>query len=91
MKLPTNLDWRVRAATDLTVLVAFLLVLSSQGAPGWAMTLAVLFATSPSRLALAGDLAALQTTLRTNVKDEAHASLEKQATLLQKFLDALKS
>lgn len=85
------IDWRLRAAADLIVLAAFLFVLSSQDAPGWAMTLAVFIAIHPSRIAIAGDLAALQTTVKTTIKDEGHAQLERQKTLMQKFLDAWKS
>lgn len=54
------------------------------------MTLAILVAMSPSRVAMAGDLAALQATVKATIKDEAHASLVKQAALLQKFLDVWK-
>ena len=68
MKLPASLDWKVRAAIDLTVAAAFAVMLWSQGAPTWAITLLVYLATKPSRVSLAGDLAAVQSTVRVELE-----------------------
>ena len=66
MKLPASLDWKVRAAIDLTVAAAFIVTMYSQGAPTWSLTLVLYLATKPSRMTLAGDMSALQTTIVNN-------------------------
>lgn len=57
------LDWRARAAIETVAAAAFLLALFVQGAPGWALTLALFVATRVSRVAIAGDLAAVQSSV----------------------------
>ena len=62
MKIPA-LDWRARAAVDAAVALAFAGIMYSQGAPGWAITLLLYLSTRASRLAVAADVAAVQSSV----------------------------
>lgn len=61
MKLPAYLQDLV---AETVVLVSILGILAYMGAPGWALVLACFVSTRSSRLALANDRRALQSTLQ---------------------------
>lgn len=64
---PGSMHWRTRALIDLVVLCVIAFIMHVQGTPAWAQTLLVYIATRPSRLDMAGDFAALQSTTRVKL------------------------
>lgn len=59
----------VRSLGDLVVVVTAIVSMHFQGAPAWAMTLALLVATRASLLVTAMDLAALQDSIRKTIDE----------------------
>lgn len=60
--MPYLASWRARLAIELGALATFLLVLNAQGAPAWALTLAVAVFTRAAMLDTRADLARVQNT-----------------------------
>ncbi len=59
-----TLDWRIRLTLEAVVLITFASVMASQGAPPWAVTALLYIGTRSSRLDIAGDLGALQVSIK---------------------------
>lgn len=65
------LEWRVRAVADLLVLASVGTIMGYQDAPAWALALLFYIGTRPSRLDMAGDLSAIQTSIKAKAKEDS--------------------